>query len=60
MNEELEILEYRRRGADAAPAQCESMVPFGRAAHRRPYGGYDLFRQHQRMLPPSPEGEGFW
>ena len=28
-----------RRGADAAPAQSESMVPVGRAAHRRPYDG---------------------
>ena len=27
------------RGADAAPAQSESMVPVGRAAHRRPYDG---------------------
>ena len=28
-----------RRGADAAPARSVSMVPFGRAAHRRPYDG---------------------
>ncbi len=36
-----------RRGADAAPAQSESTVPFGRAAHRRPYGGCGIRGRHE-------------